>query len=128
MDETEYLLSSPRNAERLKRALDQGRRLALDGGAESASATEPAFLTRPKGAPVYHGFEVLHDVVVEGFVFGAITDFERQPSDEGDAFVVAPDHSRAGLVWKVSKEPEFAQISIATEERWACGPSRFRSK
>lgn len=81
MDETEYLLSSPRNAARLKRAL--GRSLALDRSAESASAAEPVFLTRPKGAPAYHGFEVLRDVVVDGFVFGAITDFERRPSDEG---------------------------------------------
>jgi hypothetical protein len=100
----------------LKRAL--GRGLALDRSAESARASEPAFLSRPKGAPVYYAFEILHDVVADGFVFGAITDFERQPSKEGDAFVIAPDNGRAGLVWTVSREPEFEQICPAAEDRW----------
>jgi hypothetical protein len=79
----------------------KGKPLAIDRNAISASSTEPAFVARPKGALVYHGFVVLEDVSVEGFTFGAITDFEAEPSDTGDAFVVAPDGSRAGLVWEV---------------------------
>jgi hypothetical protein len=75
----------------------QGRPLALDPNARSASPTEPAFIARPEGAPVYHGFQALPDVVVEGFTFGKITDFEAGPCDVGDAFVIAPDGSRAGL-------------------------------
>ena len=44
----------------------------------------------------------LASVVVGGFTFGKITDFERETCDEGDAFVVAPDNSRAGLVWEIT--------------------------
>ena len=35
----------------------QGRPLAIDSKAASASQTEPAFVARPEGAPVYYGFE-----------------------------------------------------------------------
>lgn len=36
----------------------KGRPLAIDHKAASASPTEPAFIARPEGAPVYHGFVV----------------------------------------------------------------------
>ena len=35
--------------------------------AEGGSQTVPAFIARPAAAPIYHGFEVLRDVVVGGF-------------------------------------------------------------
>ncbi len=95
-----------------------GHPLALDPLAESSSQTEPAFIARPAGAPVYHGFEVLADVVVGGFTYGKITDFEIETCDEGDAFVVAPDNSRAGLVWEISDKPDFQEISAPEAERW----------
>jgi hypothetical protein len=50
-----------------------GRPLAIDGKAESASPTEPAFIARPEGAPVYHGFVVLDEISVDGFTLGKIT-------------------------------------------------------
>ncbi|MGB8661499.1 MAG: hypothetical protein WA621_19745 [Candidatus Acidiferrum sp.] len=80
----------------------KGRPLAVDPNTASDSPTERALIARPAGAPVYHDFQVLEDVVVEGFTFGKITDFESEPRQEGDAFVVAPDNSRAGLVWEVA--------------------------
>ena len=40
---------------------------------------------------MYHGFQILSDVVVEGFTFRKISDFDAEPCTEGDAFVVAPD-------------------------------------
>ena len=96
----------------------KGRPLALDANAESSSPTEPAFVTRPVGAPVYHGFQVLEDVVVDGFAFGKITDFEAEPSREGDAFLVAPDNSRAGLVWEVADNVSVSQICPLEAGRW----------
>jgi hypothetical protein len=80
---------------------------------------------RPAGAPVYHGFEVLNDVVVEGFTFGKITDFEIEPCDEGDAFVVAPDNTRAGLVWEISDKSYFQEISAPEAERWGVWGASF---
>ena len=71
------------------------RPLAIDATAQSASPTEPAFIARPKGAPVYYGFVVLDDGTVDGFTLGKITDFEAEPCDEGEAFVIAPDGNRA---------------------------------
>lgn len=79
-----------------------GRPLAVDFTADSASTDIPGFLAKPSGAPVYHGFRLLNDVVVDGFVLRVVTDFEADQATEGDAFVVAPDNSRAGLVWAVT--------------------------
>jgi len=95
-----------------------GHPLAVDATAESASPTEPAFIARPAGAPVYHGFQVLNDVAVDGFVFGKITDFEAEPCKDGDAFVIAPDNSRAGLVWEVSDKNFFQEVCPMDANRW----------
>jgi len=98
-----------------------GHPLALDPLAESGSQTEPAFIARPAGAPVYHGFEVLSGVVVGSFTFGKITDFEIETCNEGDAFVVAPDNSRAGLVWEISDKPYFQEICARSETMGSLG-------
>jgi hypothetical protein len=89
-----------------------------DESASSTSENVPGFLAKPANAPVYHGFRVLRDVAVDGFIFGAITDFEAQASSEGDAFVIAPDDSRAGLVWEVSDKKTFIEVSPLTADRW----------
>ena len=88
----------------------RGRPLALDPRAKSADPNLPAFLAPPEGAPVYHGFSILEGITVDGFRLGKITDFEAGRSDAGDAFVVAPDGSRAGLVWEISKERHFSEV------------------
>lgn len=93
------------------------RPLATDPGAESARPGEPAFVARPDGAPVYHGFPVLEDVSVDGFRLGMITDFAANP-ESGDAFVVAPDDSRAGLIWDLSEEMYFKEACPMTADRW----------
>lgn len=59
----------------------QGRPLAIDHHAQSTSPTEPAFISRPEGAPVYHGFVILDDVSVDGFTLGKITDWEVEPCE-----------------------------------------------
>jgi len=96
----------------------KGQPLAVDPTAKSASATEPAFIARPAGAPVYYGFQVLDDVSVDGFVFGKITDFEAEAADYGDAFVIAPDNSRGGLVWEVSDAQYFTEVCPIEATRW----------
>src|SRR5215471_17666733 len=96
----------------------EGRPLALDSAARSASPTEPAFIAPPDGAPVYYGFVVLDDVVVDGFTLGKITDFEAARCDVGDAFVIAPDGSRAGLVWEVSNRTYFQEVCPLDRRRW----------
>ncbi|MGB8473938.1 MAG: hypothetical protein WCE61_07640 [Candidatus Acidiferrum sp.] len=96
----------------------KSRPLAIDANAKSVSRAEPAFTAKPEGAPVYHGFQVLEDVVVDGFQFGKITDFEAEPSQGGDAFVVAPDDSRAVLVWEVTGKVSMTEISPLEPGRW----------
>jgi hypothetical protein len=96
----------------------RGRPLALDPDVASASLTEPAFVAKPEEAPVYHGFQVLSDVVVNGFTLGKITDFEAEGALTGDAFVVAPDNSRAGLVWEVSGKHYFEEVMGIAPHRW----------
>ncbi|MDR3633546.1 MAG: hypothetical protein P4L84_06900 [Isosphaeraceae bacterium] len=84
-----------------------GKPLLTDIDAESASAELPAFLARPPGAPVYHGFPLVEETRTDGWCFGAITDFEGESDgcECGDGFVVAPDGSRAGLIWSVGDFP-----------------------
>jgi hypothetical protein len=96
----------------------RGRPIAFEPKATSASASESAFIARPAGEPVYYGFQVLDDVVVQGFTLGKITDFEAEPCQEGDAFVVAPDNSRAGLVWEVVDSVSVSQVSPLEADRW----------
>ena len=104
---------------------DPGRPLATDATAASTSQSLPGFLAKPLGAPVYHGFRVLNDVVVDGFTLGVITDFEAEQTSEGDAFVIAPDDSRAGLVWEVSDGASIAMIQAETDDRWGVWAVRF---
>ena len=67
---------------------------------------------------MYYGFQILDGVSVDGFTFGKITDFEAEPCEHGDAFVIAPDNSRAGLVWEVSGKHNFQQILPIDSTRW----------
>jgi hypothetical protein len=96
----------------------RGQPIALNPNAISTSAADPPFVSPPPGSPVYYGFQILHDVVVEGFTFGKITDFEAEACDYGDAFVVAPDDTRAGLVWEVGETPYFTQVLPPDPNRW----------
>lgn len=96
----------------------KGLPLLLDPNAKSASPTEPAFIARPEGQPVYYGFAILEDVTCEGFTLGAITAFEAEPTDEGDAFVIAPDNSRCGLVWEIGSEGRIEEIIAPEPQRW----------
>jgi hypothetical protein len=77
--------------------------LRLDPEAESSDPSLPAFLARPEGAPVYHGFPLLEQSRTEdGWCFGIISGCDCPEGRKcGDAFVVAPDNSRAGIIWDV---------------------------
>lgn len=94
----------------------------MDTCAKSASDSLPAFISHPSDAPVYHGFQILDDVVVEGFTLGLITSFEEGGATEGDSFIIAPDNSRAGLVWSIPKSPEdrpkLEQVCPIEKSRW----------
>jgi hypothetical protein len=96
----------------------KGQPIRLDEEAASADPNLPAFISRPPNAPVYHGFALLKDSELEGFVFGAITEPNgTEPAEWGDAFVVAPNGSRAGIVWQVGTgEPSI--VCEPSEGRW----------
>ena len=117
---------------RKERKEPKGLPLAIDPTARSASEAAPAFAARPAGAPVYHGFQILSDVEVGGFTFGKITDFEAEASAVGDAFVIAPDNSRAGLVWEVSSDRYFEEVCPIEPGRWGvwavCFPHPMSSR
>lgn len=94
-----------------------GKTILQDPNAESSDPSKPAFLVRPEGAPVYYGFPLVEATRTDGWCFGAITAFEDPDGcDCGDGFVVAPDGSRAGLVWEVGEFPV----------REVCGPDDGR--
>ena len=95
-----------------------GRPLAIDEQAESADPALPAFLARPAGTPVYHGFPVVDGAEVDGFRLGMITDWLSEPAMAGDAYVVAPDGSRAGLVWESGCAAYFRPVLAPEQGRW----------
>jgi hypothetical protein len=95
-----------------------GRPLRLDPAAQSGDPLLPAFLSRPAGAPAYHGFPLVPETAHEGWVFGAITDFlTPEGADAGEGFVVAPDGSRAGLVWEAGPGT-FSEVLPPENGRW----------
>jgi hypothetical protein len=96
----------------------QAKDILQDPVAESAHPQLPAFLARPEGAPVYHGFPLIAETETNGWLLGAITAFEDPNGCEfGDAFVQAPDGSRAGLVWEVGSG-RVEQIVPPDTTRW----------
>ncbi len=99
--------------------MDVTSHLMIDLRAETADPERPAFMAPPPQAPPFHGFRVLDDVSVDGFTWGGITDFERDPGREsGDAFIVAPDGSRAGLEWRLDVEVWLLEMAPPNDQRW----------
>ena len=97
---------------------DRTHPIKLDESAASADEKLPAFLARPKGAPVYHGFPVVPESGTDGWFFGAITEFiDPVGCTDGDGYVIAPDGSRAGVVWDVGAR-DVREISPPDEGRW----------
>ena len=99
--------------------------LAIDHDAASADPHKPAFMAPPPGSPPYHGFQVLAGVAVDGFRWGAITTIGPEPAATLDAFVVAPDESRAGIEWRKSAEAYLLMLADPTPERWGVWRAGF---
>jgi hypothetical protein len=101
-----------------ERKVPDGKAIRTDGGARSSDPSLPAFLARPGDAPAYHGFPLVEESRTDGWCYGAITEFEDpEGCDAGDGFVVAPDGSRAGLVWSVGAFPTEA-LCEPDKVRW----------
>jgi hypothetical protein len=82
----------------------KGQPIRIDEEALSADPNLPAFIAKPPNAPAYHGFPLLRNSEREGFIFGTITEPNGSDlADWGDAFVVAPNGSRAGIVWQIGE-------------------------
>lgn len=102
------------------------RRLpAIDMAAESATPDMPSFAAPPVGSQPYHGFPLLDNVTASGFRLGMITNFLAFPETRGDAYVIAPDGSRAGLVWEETDRTYFEQAGPISEERWGVWAAGF---
>jgi hypothetical protein len=96
----------------------RGKRILLDSSAQSANEKLPAFLARPAGTPIYHGFPIIEESATDGWYLGTITDYADPKGCEfGDAFVIAPDGRRAGLVWAVG-DGSIELIMPPEPDRW----------
>jgi hypothetical protein len=89
----------------------------IDPGAASADPELAAFLARPPGAPAYRGFPLVEGAEVDGFQLGMISGMGEDVV--GDGYVVAPDGSRAGLIWAAEVEEAYCS------EQLAPGPGRW---
>ena len=101
----------------------RGKRARIDPSAKSASPDLPAFVARPSDERAYYGFPLVEESEIDGWVFGAITEYEDEGGCKwGDAFVVAPDGTSAGIIWQVNEsgdhslEPE--EVCPPDESRW----------
>ena len=98
--------------------MDRGQVGRMDPEAKSMDPELPPFLAAPPHAPVYHGFPLLPQSRLDDFVFGLITEVQGDPpASWGDAFVVAPNGSRAGIVWQ-SGTGEAHEICSPSAGRW----------
>ena len=88
--------------------------MLIDSNAPSADPSKPAFMAPPPGSKPYHGFTLVDGVAIDGFRLGTITDYMQSDSASGctvgDAFVEAPDGTRAGLMWEVGPERRYYPI------------------
>ena len=91
--------------------------MRLDETARSANSSLPAFLD----APAYYGFPLIEETRIDGWCYGAVTDFEQPDAPDGchfgDGFVEAPDGSRAGLVWQTDVD-SIEEILPPDAKRW----------
>ena len=96
--------------------------MVLDPSAQFTDPSKPPFLASPPGSPPYYGHPLLEETRSEGWCLGVITDPFESDCDAGctigDAFVEAPDGSRAGLVWTLDTQPRFAVIREPDCGRW----------
>ena len=69
----------------------------------------------PAGLPVYHGYVVVPETYIDGWVLGEVTPFLGE--DSGDGFVVAPGGTQASLLWEVG-EGDLVEIVGPTAVRW----------
>jgi len=96
--------------------------LVIDPGAELIDRSEPPFATALPGSKAYYGHPLLEATRVEGWCLGVVTDPFEPDCDSGctigDAFVEAPDGSRAGLVWALDEAPRFAVLFLPDSKRW----------
>jgi hypothetical protein len=75
----------------------------------------------------YHKFSLIPETETQGWIFGAITEFESpggRPFLEGDGFVQAPDGTRAGLDW-VTEGEEIEIISPPDSRTWGVYQVKF---
>ena len=102
----------------LKEIVESSKPLLVDPNAKSASPDAPPFIAPPASAPTYYGFPIVPESETDGWYYGAITQFiELNGCKYGDGYVVAPDGTRAGLVWEVGYKG-FQEICKPTPDRW----------
>ena len=97
--------------------VENAQMMAVDPAVAPATEDAPAFVSRPVGSEVYHGFPVVDIPDRDGWRLGAVSGF-GDGSREGDAFIVAPDGTRAGVVWSVGAPARSSEVRPADAERW----------
>ena len=101
----------------------RARRRPAGGMAEPGGPrlAEAGLLTARDGLPPaspYAGCPILPGPAREGFRIGLVTDLCQFGGYQGDAFIVAPDLSCAGLIWEVARTPRLGLVAPASPERW----------
>jgi hypothetical protein len=107
---------------------DRGRLLhmLIDKEARTSGKEHPG-MNRPPGSPVYYGFPIVNETLTDGWRLGSVTAFEDPLGcTHGDAFVVAPDGTRAGITWEVGTAA-LKEVVPPDAERWGVYAVSFPS-
>ncbi len=88
-------------------------------GAPAVEArVQPSSSATTAGNSLYHGYVIVPETCIDGWCLGVMTEFEDpEGCTSGDAFVVAPDGSRAELMWETGMAP-LEEVLPPGPERW----------
>jgi len=106
--------------------------MVLDPPAAIRDPSKPPPVSAPPDSPPYFGHPLVPETAVDGWCLGVVTDPFEADTDAGctlgDAFVQAPDGTRAGWCGPSTPSRDSACCAAPRGRGGACSTSRFSNR